>query len=101
MQWEIGENSLNEAPGLFFILPPLSPPPGKVPVLVTVTPVNEYSPICPAHTFLVREDAPHGTLVGTVLGSDRDYPLNSIDYHISDSSANFYIDPRSGTYLPP
>ncbi|XP_027692935.1 cadherin-related family member 4 isoform X2 [Vombatus ursinus] len=72
------------------------PQTSEVPVLVTVTPVNEYSPICPAHTFLVREDAPHGTLVGTVLGSDRDYPPNNIEYHISDSSANFYIDPRSG-----
>ncbi|XP_074139383.1 cadherin-related family member 4 isoform X2 [Sminthopsis crassicaudata] len=72
------------------------PQTSQVPVLVTVTPVNEYSPICPAHTFRVREDAPHGKLVGAVLGSDRDYPPNSIEYHISDSSSNFYIDPRSG-----
>ncbi|XP_068951518.1 cadherin-related family member 4 [Petaurus breviceps papuanus] len=72
------------------------PQTSEVPVLVTVTPVNEYSPICPAHKFLVREDALRDTLVGTVLGSDRDYPPNSIEYHISDSSANFYIDPHSG-----
>nr|XP_020854943.1 cadherin-related family member 4 isoform X9 [Phascolarctos cinereus] len=72
------------------------PQTSEVPVLVTVTPVNEYAPICPSHTFRVREDAPHGTLIGTVLGSDRDYPPNSIEYHISDSSGNFYIDPRSG-----
>ncbi|XP_072506940.1 cadherin-related family member 4 isoform X2 [Notamacropus eugenii] len=72
------------------------PQTSKVPVLVTVTPVNEYSPICPAHTFFVREDASRGTLIGTVLGSDRDHPPNSIEYHISDSSASFYIDPHSG-----
>ncbi|XP_007499928.2 cadherin-related family member 4 isoform X1 [Monodelphis domestica] len=72
------------------------PQTSQVPVLVTVTPVNEYPPVCPAHTFLVREDAPPGKLVGTVLGSDRDYPPNSIEYHISDSSSNFYIDPHSG-----
>ncbi|XP_074054081.1 LOW QUALITY PROTEIN: cadherin-related family member 4 [Macrotis lagotis] len=70
------------------------PQTSHVPVLVTVTPVNEYSPICPAHTFLVREDAPHGKLIGTVLGSDRDYPPNSIEYHIS--SSDFYIDPCNG-----
>uniref|UniRef100_A0A5F8GQQ9 Cadherin domain-containing protein n=1 Tax=Monodelphis domestica TaxID=13616 RepID=A0A5F8GQQ9_MONDO len=72
------------------------PQTSQVPVLVTVTPVNEYPPVCPAHTFLVREDAPPGKLVGTVLGSDRDYPPNSIEYHISDSSSSFYIDPHSG-----
>uniref|UniRef100_A0A8C4K896 Cadherin related family member 4 n=1 Tax=Dromaius novaehollandiae TaxID=8790 RepID=A0A8C4K896_DRONO len=55
----------------------------RVPVLVTVTPVNEYTPACPDGTaFTVLETAAFGTAVGRIAGTDRDYPLNSIEYSL-------------------
>ncbi|XP_039766019.1 cadherin-related family member 4 [Ornithorhynchus anatinus] len=74
--------------------PPLTT---QVPVMVTVTPVNEHAPRCsPPFTFLVREDALPGHQVGTIHGFDTDYPFNNIDYRISGSSKLFYLDHRKG-----
>uniref|UniRef100_A0A8D1I502 Cadherin domain-containing protein n=1 Tax=Sus scrofa TaxID=9823 RepID=A0A8D1I502_PIG len=68
----------------------------EVPVLVTVTPVNEFSPACVPRTFRVREDAGPYTLLGSVVGTDMDYPHNSIEYYISGWSATFAVDRLSG-----
>ncbi|XP_070632812.1 cadherin-related family member 4 isoform X17 [Bos indicus] len=57
--------------------------PAEVPVLVMVTPVNEFSPTCVSRTFRVREDARPHTLLGSVMGTDLDYPHDSIEYSIS------------------
>ncbi|XP_070348688.1 cadherin-related family member 4 isoform X2 [Equus asinus] len=68
----------------------------EVPVLVMVTPVNEFSPACVSRTFRVREDAGPHTLLGSVVGTDMDYPHNSIEYHTSGGSATFAVDHLSG-----
>nr|XP_023476195.1 cadherin-related family member 4 isoform X12 [Equus caballus] len=68
----------------------------EVPVLVMVTPVNEFSPACVSRTFRVREDAGPHTLLGSVVGSDMDYPHDSIEYHTSGGSATFAVDHLSG-----
>ncbi|NWX17192.1 CDHR4 protein, partial [Aegotheles bennettii] len=45
----------------------------RVPVLVTVTPVNEFTPECPSGaTFTLLDTAPFGSVVGRVAGRDRD-----------------------------
>ncbi|XP_071296083.1 cadherin-related family member 4 isoform X4 [Agelaius tricolor] len=55
----------------------------RVPVLVTVTPVNEFRPVCPSSaTFTVPETAAFGSLVGRVAGTDRDYPQESLEYSL-------------------
>ncbi|XP_039693708.1 cadherin-related family member 4 isoform X2 [Pteropus medius] len=68
----------------------------EVPVLVIVTPVNEFSPACVTRTFRVREDAGPRTLLGSVVGTDMDYPHDSIEYHTSGGSAIFAVDRLSG-----
>ncbi|XP_066207655.1 cadherin-related family member 4 isoform X1 [Saccopteryx leptura] len=68
----------------------------EVPILVMVTPVNEFSPTCVSHTFRVREDAGPSTLLGSVVGTDMDYPHNSIEYHIWGWSATFAVDRLRG-----
>ncbi|XP_042092134.1 cadherin-related family member 4 isoform X6 [Ovis aries] len=68
----------------------------KVPVLVMVTPVNEFSPTCVSRTFRVREDARPHTLLGSVVGTDLDYPHNSIEYSTSGGSAPFAVDRLNG-----
>ncbi|XP_064352602.1 cadherin-related family member 4 isoform X2 [Camelus dromedarius] len=68
----------------------------EVPVLVMVTPVNEFAPSCVPRTFRVREDARPHTLLGSVLGSDMDYPHDSIEFYISGGSAPFAVDRLSG-----
>ncbi|KAB1263945.1 Cadherin-related family member 4 [Camelus dromedarius] len=68
----------------------------EVPVLVMVTPVNEFAPSCVPRTFRVREDARPHTLLGSVLGSDMDYPHDSIEFYISGGSAPFAMDRLSG-----
>ncbi|XP_032314379.1 cadherin-related family member 4 isoform X3 [Camelus ferus] len=68
----------------------------EVPVLVMVTPVNEFTPSCVPRTFRVREDARPHTLLGSVLGSDMDYPHDSIEFYISGGSAPFAVDRLSG-----
>ncbi|NXT68460.1 CDHR4 protein, partial [Chaetops frenatus] len=72
----------------------------RVPVLVTVTPVNEFRPACPSGaTFTVTETAAFGSVVGRVAGTDRDYPLDSLEYSLEGGSGPaqpFSIDRRTG-----
>ncbi|XP_028742899.1 cadherin-related family member 4 isoform X4 [Peromyscus leucopus] len=68
----------------------------EVPVLVMVTPVNEFSPACVPRTFRVREDAGPHTLLGSVVGTDMDYPHNSLEYYISGGPSTFAVDRLSG-----
>lgn len=71
-----------------------------VPVLVTVTPVNEFTPVCPnGATFTVPETAAFGSVVGRVAGTDRDYPPDSLEYSLEGGpgpTQPFSIDPRTG-----
>ncbi|XP_053454817.1 cadherin-related family member 4 [Nycticebus coucang] len=67
----------------------------EVPVLVMVTPVNEFSPACAPRTFRIQEDAqPH--TVGSVVGTDMDYPHDSIEYYTSGWPDIFAVDRLSG-----
>ncbi|RMC00072.1 hypothetical protein DUI87_23482 [Hirundo rustica rustica] len=72
----------------------------RVPVLVTVTPVNEFRPACPnGATFTVPETAAFGSVVGRVAGTDRDYPLDSLEYSLEGGTGPaqpFSIDRRTG-----
>ncbi|XP_051649131.1 cadherin-related family member 4 [Manacus candei] len=72
----------------------------RVPVLVTVTPVNEFRPACPnSATFTVPETAAFGSVVGRVAGTDRDYPPDSLEYSLEGESGPaqpFSIDSRTG-----
>ncbi|XP_021517581.1 cadherin-related family member 4 isoform X2 [Meriones unguiculatus] len=68
----------------------------EVPVLVTVTLVNEFSPACVARTFRVREDAGPHTLLGSIAGTDADYPPHSLEYYISGRPSTFAVDRLSG-----
>ncbi|NXK88556.1 CDHR4 protein, partial [Formicarius rufipectus] len=72
----------------------------RVPVLVTVTPVNEFRPTCPnSATFTVPETAAFGNVVGRVAGTDRDYPPGSLEYSLEGGSGPtqpFSIDRRTG-----
>ncbi|NXW53537.1 CDHR4 protein, partial [Eurystomus gularis] len=71
-----------------------------VPVLVTVTPVNEFTPVCPSGaTFTVLETAAFGSTVGRVAGTDRDYPPDSLEYSLEGGpgpTQPFSIDRRTG-----
>lgn len=69
-------------------------------MLVTVTPVNEFSPACTPRTFRVREDAGPRTLLGSVVGTDMDCPNDGIEYYTSGGSATFAVDRLSGTSSP-
>lgn len=77
----------------------------RVPVLVTVTPVNEFRPACPSGaTFTVPETAAFGSIVGRVAGTDRDYPLDSLEYSLEGGSGPaqpFSIDRRTGEHPAP
>ncbi|NXG08833.1 CDHR4 protein, partial [Sakesphorus luctuosus] len=72
----------------------------RVPVLVTVSPVNEFRPACPSSaTFTVPETAAFGSIVGHVAGTDRDYPPGSLEYSLEGESGPaqpFSIDRHSG-----
>ncbi|NWR41669.1 CDHR4 protein, partial [Regulus satrapa] len=72
----------------------------RVPVLVTVTPVNEFRPTCPnGAAFTVPETAAFGSVVGRVAGADRDYPPDSLEYSLEGGSGPaqpFSIDRRTG-----
>ncbi|NWU04902.1 CDHR4 protein, partial [Cephalopterus ornatus] len=72
----------------------------RVPVLVTVTPVNEFRPACPnSAAFTVPETAAFGSVVGRVAGADRDYPPDSLEYSLEGESSPaqpFSIDSRTG-----
>ncbi|KAK4815108.1 hypothetical protein QYF61_015591 [Mycteria americana] len=71
-----------------------------VPVLVTVTPVNEFTPACPnGAAFTVLETAAFGSTVGRVAGTDRDYPPDSLEYSLEGApgpTQPFSIDMRTG-----
>lgn len=71
--------------------------PAEVPILVLVTPVNEFAPTCVAQTFRVREDAAPRTLLGSVAGADRDYPPGGPEFHAPGGPADFAVDRLSGT----
>nr|XP_028574412.1 cadherin-related family member 4 [Podarcis muralis] len=75
-----------------------SPPQNTtVQVLVTVSRVNEYKPECSRQFFSVPENAGFGYFVGSINGTDRDYPFNNIIYSILGSEDSvFYIGRRSG-----
>lgn len=77
----------------------------RVPVLVTVIPVNEFSPECPRGlTFTVLETAPFGSIVGYVNGTDRDHPPDSLEYSLEGGSGPtqpFSIDTHSGEHPSP
>ncbi|PKU37963.1 cadherin-related family member 4 [Limosa lapponica baueri] len=72
----------------------------RVPVLVTVTPVNEFTPTCPSGAdFTVLETAAFGSAVGRVAGTDRDYPPNSLEYSLEGGTGPaqpFSIDTHTG-----
>ncbi|NWR21672.1 CDHR4 protein, partial [Emberiza fucata] len=72
----------------------------RVPVLVTVTPVNEFRPACPSSaTFTVPETAAFGSVVGRVAGTDRDYPQDSLEYSLEGGpgpAQPFSVDRRTG-----
>lgn len=62
-----------------------------------VTPVNEFSPACAPRTFWVREDAGPCTLLGSVVGTDMDYPHDCIEYYTSGGAGTFAVDRLNGT----
>ncbi|NXS98076.1 CDHR4 protein, partial [Jacana jacana] len=72
----------------------------RVPVLLTVTPVNEFTPTCPSGAdFTVLETAAFGSIVGRVAGTDRDYPPDSLEYSLEGGTGPtqpFSIDIRTG-----
>ncbi|NXF43046.1 CDHR4 protein, partial [Oceanites oceanicus] len=72
----------------------------RVPVLVTVTPVNEFTPVCPnGATFTVLETTAFGSTVGRIAGIDRDYPPDSLEYSLEGGPSPtqpFSIDTRTG-----
>uniref|UniRef100_G1R5D8 Cadherin related family member 4 n=1 Tax=Nomascus leucogenys TaxID=61853 RepID=G1R5D8_NOMLE len=68
----------------------------EVPVLVMVTPINEFSPACAPRTFRVQEDAAPHTLLGSVVGTDMDYPHDNIEYYTSGGPTNFAVDRLTG-----
>ncbi|XP_069502351.1 cadherin-related family member 4 [Ambystoma mexicanum] len=73
----------------------------SIPIFVTVTPVNQYPPVCGAvSSFNVNENAPANTVIGSVNATDKDYKFNNVQYTISGGDANnppvFFISPRSG-----
>ncbi|NXD77555.1 CDHR4 protein, partial [Halcyon senegalensis] len=72
----------------------------RVPVLVVVTPVNEFTPACPnGAIFTVLETAAFGSTVGRVAGTDRDYPPDSLEYSLEGApgpTQPFSIDMHTG-----
>ncbi|GAB1294671.1 Cadherin-related family member 4 [Apodemus speciosus] len=51
---------------------------------------------CVPRTFRVREDAGPHTLLGSVVGTDMDYPRNSLQYYISGGPSTFAVHHLSG-----
>ncbi|OCT85645.1 hypothetical protein XELAEV_18023816mg [Xenopus laevis] len=71
----------------------------NIPVFVTVTPVNQYPPVCNGpFVYSVNENAPFGTVVGQVNGTDADYKFNNVEFSIQGGTnpPAFYINPRNG-----
>ncbi|XP_055485714.1 cadherin-related family member 4 isoform X2 [Psammomys obesus] len=51
---------------------------------------------CVARTFRVREDAGPPSLLGSIAGTDADYPPHSLEYYISGRPSTFAVDRLSG-----
>ncbi|MBN3316062.1 CDHR4 protein, partial [Atractosteus spatula] len=67
-----------------------------VPVLVTVTRVNEYTPQFQGPlAFSVPENAPRLAVIGAVKATDRDWEFNAMRYSII-SGSGFSINPKNG-----
>ncbi|XP_061469394.1 cadherin-related family member 4 [Rhineura floridana] len=74
-----------------------SPQNTAVKVLVTVSRVNEYDPECSRWFFSVPENVPFGYFIGSVNGTDRDYPFDNIEYGILGAWGSvFYVGRRTG-----
>ncbi|KAM4021705.1 cadherin-related family member 4 [Anomaloglossus baeobatrachus] len=70
-----------------------------IPVLITVTAVNNYDPVCLGPSFFsVNENAPFGTVVGQINATDADYPFNNVQFSIEGgpNPPIFYVIPRTG-----
>ncbi|XP_048462120.1 cadherin-related family member 4-like isoform X3 [Rhincodon typus] len=69
-----------------------------VSVLVTVSQVNEFSPVFHGiRTFSVPENSPANTLVGIVNATDADWVYNNLRFSIvGHSPPTFYIHPYTG-----
>ncbi|XP_041078470.1 cadherin-related family member 4-like [Polyodon spathula] len=69
-------------------------------IYITVTPVNQYAPVChPPYEFPVQMMSPINTVVGTVNATDRDWKFNNIQYSIIGGNPDpplFYIDRHTG-----
>lgn len=69
-------------------------------VTITVTPLNDLPPVFvdASPVFSLPENAPVGTVVGTVTANDADSPANSVTYSIisGNESGAFAIDPVTG-----
>lgn len=61
-----------------------------------VTPVNEFSPTCASRSLRVPEDVRPPAVLGSVAGTDKDYPHDSIEYYISGDSRTFAVDRLGG-----
>ncbi|KAM6256607.1 cadherin-related family member 4 isoform 2-T2 [Porphyrio hochstetteri] len=71
----------------------------RVPVLVSVTPVNEFTPACPSGAAFTVLETAFGSAVGRVAGTDRDYPRDSLEYSLEQGpgpTQPFAIDTRTG-----
>ncbi|XP_073501314.1 cadherin-related family member 4 [Phyllobates terribilis] len=71
----------------------------SIPVFITVTAVNDYSPLCVGpSTFTVSENAGFGTVVGQINATDADYPFNNVQFSIvgGPNPPVFYVIPRTG-----
>ncbi|XP_069043938.1 cadherin-related family member 4-like [Lepisosteus oculatus] len=67
-----------------------------VPVLVTVTRVNEYTPQFQGPlAFSVPENAPRLAVIGAVKATDRDWEFSAMRYSII-SGSGFSINPKNG-----
>ncbi|XP_053325167.1 cadherin-related family member 4 [Spea bombifrons] len=71
----------------------------SIPVFVTVTPVNNYPPVCVGpNSYSINENSAFGTSVGQLNATDRDYKFNNVEFSIEGGPTPpvFYINPRSG-----
>ncbi|XP_064162185.1 cadherin-related family member 4-like [Anguilla rostrata] len=68
-----------------------------IPVMVTVTPVNEFDPqFVGPFEVAVPEDAQWGSVVGTVKAMDADWRFHALLYSLPGGDALFSINPVGG-----
>ncbi|XP_035244486.1 cadherin-related family member 4-like [Anguilla anguilla] len=68
-----------------------------IPVMVTVTPVNEFDPqFVGPFEIVVPEDAQWGSVVGTVKAMDADWRFDALLYSLPGGDALFSINPVGG-----